>query len=196
VHRSMTTAIEAGLSFEECRVFLNEIQSQAPASWRFVTLLRLAELFPSAITDEAVGEAYAAAKTVPDRTLAYAWFMYRQGKSVEALQLVQQLEYTRIELSGDGERWFYSDVAYNVRLRWLQELLGIRESDLPAVTEETEARARVERAARELGQLRAMVMKGQTPSDLESRFRSLLLFHNRPVRFSAVGSNEGYILGV
>ena len=44
----------------------------------------------------------------------------------------------------------------------------------------------MEKTAREIGYLLALVAKGKVPSDCHTLFRSLLLFHNRPVHFSTL----------
>ena len=52
----------------------------------------------------------------------------------------------------------------------------------------------MEQTARRLGYLRALAAKGQVPGDRHALFRSLLLFHNRPVHFSTVGPNYNFFL--
>jgi hypothetical protein len=196
LYRALTTALEAGRDLRECQVFSNEIEARASPTWRFVTLFRLAESFPLAITPAAIRDGYSAAETDHDLDLAYAWFMFRNGHADEALEVARRLKHIRFEAVGSQHSWRFSDVTYTVRLRWLQEVMKVPEGPIPEATEEKEAHARLEHTARQLGLLRAGVMKGQVPSDLENLFRSLLLFHNRPVQFSVVGRHDSYILSV
>ena len=57
-----------------------------------------------------------------------------------------------------------------------------------------EACVRVEQTARKLGYLLALVDKGQIPGDRHALFRSLLLFHNRPVYFSGLSPRRDFML--
>ena len=126
-----------------------------------------------------------------DTELAYAWFLYHQGDRSGAARIINRLSHIRFETQGEHS-WGFSDITYTIRLRWLQELLGVPEGVVPGATDEREeANVRVEQTARQLGYLLAHAAKGQVPGDRHALFRSLLLFHNRPVHFSEPSPRHG-----
>ena len=126
--------------------------------------------------------------------LAYAWFLYREGDARGSNDIVRRLSHIRFELQRQ-HNWGFSDVTYTMRLRWLQELLGIPEGAVrQAGDEREEAYVRVEGAARELGRLRALASRGAVADDRQSLLRSFLLFHNRPARFPRVRPGDNFII--
>ena len=134
-------------------------------------------------------------KANDDISLAYASFLNRHGDQAEATEIIGRLPHIRFEPHRERHSWGFSDVTYTVRLRWLQELLGVPEGEVPGASgENEEAYVRVEHTARQLGYLRALAAMGQIPGDRHALFRSLLLFHNRPVHFSRVGPNYNFFL--
>jgi len=81
-------------------------------------------------------------------------------------------------------------------LRCLQVLLGMPEGPVPGVKDEhEEALARIEAAARQLGIMLAAAQAGQAIPDLRGAFRSILLFHNRPVRLPEYDWRNNYMVG-
>ena len=134
------------------------------------------------------------ARTTEDVDLAYAWFLHRQGDQEGARGIVGRLRHLRFEVQRQHS-WGFSDVTYTMRLRWLQELLGIPEGAVPGAGDEREeAYVRVERAARELGKLRALASKGEVAGDRRTLFRSLLLFHNRPAYFGTLPLRHSFVV--
>ena len=191
---ALDAALYAGYDSKECQAFVDAVQSLGSETWRFAALFRLAESTPAAVAMDSLRAAYEASKTNGDIDLAYALFLNRHGDLAGATQIIGRLPHIRFELNREHS-WGFSDVTYTIWLRWLQELLGVPEGAVPGATDEREeAYVRVEQTARQLGYLLALVAKGQVPGDRHALFRSLLLFHNRPVQFSTVGRNYNFFL--
>ncbi len=192
--RALDAALDAGCDATECQVLIDEIQALGSDKWRFAALLRLAESIPSAVAMEALRAAYEAAEAKDDIDLAYAWFLNSQGDQVGAGRIIRRLSHIRFQVARDHS-WGFSDVTYTIRLRWLQELLGIPEGAVPGAADESEeAYVRTEGTARHLGKLRALASKGEVADDRHALFRSLLLFHNRPVHFSKLRPGHNFIV--
>ena len=192
--RALDTTLRAGCSPKECWAFVDAIQALGSKTWSFVALFRLAEWIPSEVDMESLRAAYELSEKNDDASLAYAWFLYQHGDRSGAAQLIRHVPHIRFETQRE-DNWGFSDVTYTIRLRWLQELLGVPEGTVPRAKDESEeAHVRVEQAARQLGSLRAGVEKGEVPSDRQALFRSLLLFHNRPVYFAELSQRHDLIL--
>ena len=193
--RALGTAIDAGREAEDCQVFVDAIDALQRSTARFAALFRLAESIPSAVPFDVIQTAHGAAKASADVELAYAWFLIKQEHRAEAIETIHSLHHVRFEPYRETHRWGFTDITYTVSLRWLQEQLGVPEGALPEVNDDREeATARVERTARDLGHLRALVAtRGMIP-ELHSVFRSLLLFHNQPVRFETMDRHYDHIV--
>ena len=191
---ALDATLGAGCDPKECQAFVDAILALGSETWSFDALLRLAESMPSEVSMDSLRAAYEVSKTNDDIDLAYAWFLNHHGDPSGATQIISRLPHIRFELDRE-HRWGFSDVTYTIRLRWLQELLGVPEGAVPGATDEREeACARVEQTARHLGYLLAHAAKGQVSGDRHALFRSLLLFHNRPVHFSELSSGHDFIL--
>ena len=191
----LDAALDAGCDSSECQAIADAIQALGSKTWRFVALFRLAESTPSAVAKDSLRAAYEVSKTNDDIDLAYAWFLNRHGDQTVATEIIDRLPHIRFDLLRKRRSWYFSDVTYTIRLRWLQELLGVPEGAVPRVTDQREeAYGRMEHTARRLGYLWALAAKGQVPGDRHELFRSLLLFHNRSVHFSTVGPNYNFFL--
>ena len=189
--RTLSAALDADCDPEECHAFVDAIQDLGSKTWSFVALFRLAQLMPSAVALGSLRSAYEATEKNDDTKLAYAWFLYHQGDESGAAQIISHLSHIRFEEQREHD-WGFSDVTYTIRLRWLQELLDIPEGAVPGTADEREeACTRVEQTARQLGYLLAHAGKDQVPGDRHALFRSLLLFHNRPVHFSEPSPRYG-----
>ena len=129
-----------------------------------------------------------------DVDLRYAWALYSRGERALAQDIIKRLRHIRLEVSR-RRGWGLSDVAYTVRLRWLQALLGVPEGEVPKAKDaHEEAYVRVERTARRVGEWRARVARGEVPADHRSLLRSFLLFHNQRVHFDAVSPSQNFVL--
>ena len=192
---ALDTAIGAGRGLQDCQILVDAIDGLGSATWHFIALFRLAESMPAAVAPSALQTAYNAAETSDDIDLAYAWFLSSHANRREAVNIVRPLEHIRFEAHRETHSWGFSDVTFTVRLRWLQELLGLPQGPVPGAKDEREeAHARVERTARQVGQLRALAAKEQVADEPAALLRSLLLFHNQPVHVATLGPHQDYIL--
>ena len=192
---AVVTALDAGNDSKDCQEFVETIRSLGSATWYFRALLRLAQSTPSVVVMESLQKAYEVAETDHDTDLAYAWFLNCQGDRANATEIVSRLPRFRPEL-GRENWWDSSFITYIVRLRSLQELLGVTQAEIAVDTNERdEAFARVERVARQLGCLLVQAVRGQIKGDRYALFRSLLFFHNRPVHSSTVDPIYRFALG-
>ena len=189
--QALDVALDAECDPEECQAFVEAIQALGSENWSFVALFRLAESMPSEVALDSLRAAYETTEKNDDIKLAFAWFLYHQDDRLGAARIISRLSHIRFETQREHS-WGFSDVTYTVRLRWLQDLLDIPEGAVPGVTDEREeAYVRVEQTARQLGCLLALAAKDQVPGDRHALFRSLLLFHNRPVQFSEPSPRYG-----
>ena len=189
--KALDATLGAGCDPKECQAFVDAIKASGSETWSFVALFRLAESMPSEVGMDSLRSAYEESEKNNDTELAYAWFLYHQGDRSGAARIINRLSHIRFETQGEHS-WGFSDITYTIRLRWLQELLGVPEGVVPGATDEREeANVRVEQTARQLGYLLAHAAKGQVPGDRHALFRSLLLFHNRPVHFSEPSPRHG-----
>ena len=148
---ALNAALEAGCDSKECQAFIDAIQALESETWLFVALLRLAESKPSEVALDSLRAAYDVSKTNDDIDLAYAWFLNRHGDQAGATKIIGRLPHIRFELQREHS-WGFSDVTYTIRLRWLQELLGVPEGVVPGASDKNEeAYVRVEHTARRLG---------------------------------------------
>ena len=195
--RALTAALDAGCDPTACNAFVDAIQLLGSHTWHFVAMLRLAESMPSEVDMYSLGVVYEVSETNDDIDLAYAWFLHRHGDREGATEIVSRLPHIRFELRQDSHSWGFSDLTYTIQLRWLQEILGLPEGEVPQAKDERgEAHLRVEHVARQLGALMALAERGEVQDDCSELFRSLLHFHNRPIRFSTQGSHNDPIARV
>ena len=195
--RALTAALDAGCDPAQCNAFVDAIQLLGSDTWHFVALLRLAESMPSEVDLDSLGVIYEVSETNDDIDLAYAWLLHGHDDRERATEIVSRLRHIRFELRQDSHSWGFSDLTYTIQLRWLQEILGLPEGEVPqAKDEREEAHLRVEHVARRLGFLMALAGRGKVQDDRSELFRSLLHFHNRPIRFSTQGSHRDFIARV
>lgn len=192
--RALTATLGAACSPKECWDYVDAIQALGSKTWSFVALFRLAEWIPSEVDMDSLRAAYAVSEQNDDVKLAYAWWLSQHGDQEGAREIISRVPHIRFEM-GEGHNWGFSDVTYTIRLRWLQEFLGVPVGAVPGVGDESEeAHVRVEQAARQLGTLFARVEKGEVPGERHTLFRSLLLFHNRRVHFSGLRPGHDFIV--
>ena len=193
---ALETALDASWHVAECRALVEGIGTLGSPGAHFWALWALAEAGGTELPRDALDSARAAAEASDERDLAYACFLEGCGEETRAVEVVRRLQHIRIaEHRRRRGGWKFSDVAYSVTLRRLQEALGVPEGPVPGVADPgEEAYARVERTARQVGRLFALAKSGEVAGDRSELLRSLLLFHNRPVRFGAVKQQERFVL--
>ena len=193
--RALGAALDAGRTATDCQVFVDAIAVlQRPAA-QFAALLRMAESIPTAVPFDLLQTARRDVKTNGDLDVVYAQFLIKHGRRTEATEIVRRLRHIRHEPYRNTHHWGFTDITYAVNLRCLQEQLGLPEGTVPTVNDDREEPAsRVEYTARDIGRLRALVATGQVISEPRSLFRSLLLFHNRPVRFQEMAQHHRHLV--
>lgn len=192
---ALKVAVDADFDSRKCQHFVDAIQALGSETWRFVALFKLAESRPSDVPMDSLRAAYEVCDTNNDIDLAYAWFLYRHGEHAEATAIIRRLRHIRFDPHQERHSWGFSDLTYTIQLRWLQEFLGVPEGAVPgAADKREEAYVRVEQTARQLGYWLAQASGSQVQAERHELFRSLLLFHNRPVHFSTLGPHDDFIL--
>ena len=195
LYGALLAVMKLGSSIDDCQVFLDEIAALGQTTWRFAALLNLVRRDPISVSSASLKSAYGESVRNDDIDLAYAKFLYVQGASEEAKEIVKRFAHIRFDRFGDNHSFGFSYISYTVTLRCLQKLLGLPEGSVPGVKDgDEEAVARVETTARKLGVLLATVKKGETISNLETSIRSLLLFHNISVTFPEFDWRSNHIV--
>jgi hypothetical protein len=121
--------------------------------------------------------------------------IYRPVVSMTSRAMVSGLAHIRFDTLKEGHALGFSDMTFTMDLRCLQELLAIPEGPVPGVKDDhEEALARVEAVARQLGIMLAAALAGKAIPDLRGAFRSILLFHNRPVSLPEYDWRNNYMV--
>ena len=131
-----------------------------------------------------------------DFSLALAKHLYSAGDHDDARAMVSGLAHIRFDALQKGHALGFSDTTFTMDFRCLQELLAMPEGPVPGVKDDREeALARIEAAARQLGIMLAAAKAGKAIPDLRGSFRSILLFHNRPVSLPEYDWRKNYLVG-
>ena len=195
-YRALRTCIERNSTQDDYQLFLDEIKNFNLSIWYFAALFQIASKNPSNVSSEKLGVAYEQSDLPDDINLEYARYLYRRKEVEKSKEIVGRLFHIRFDSYQNTHHFGHSDISYTVTLRCLQELLGVPEGEVPDVTKDSEeAYARIEYTAREIGELLASAIKGENIPDLSSRFRSLLLFHNKQIKYAKVNSSKSYLIG-
>ena len=193
LYRAMLTVMDLASGIEDCQVLINEIIGLGKPTWRFAALLKLARWNPLHVSIADLEIAYRKSERDQDIDLSYAKFLYNQGFSNEAGEIVSRLCHIRFDRIGNNHSFGFSDISYTVMLRYLQELLEVPEGVIPGVKDHhEEANARVEATARRLGVMFADIKREKKITNIEDSMRSLLLFHNISVKFSEFDWQDKY----
>ena len=176
------------------KMIVDEIRGMGLPNWQLATLLTLAKKSPSSVSTEDLKTAYSELRLEDtDLDLAYAQKLYTRGYSKEAKEIVSRLVHVRFDGYQNIHSFGFSDISYTVTLKCLQDLLELPEGPVPDVKDDTEeAIARVERTSREIGILLATSKMKKSIPDLRDCLRSLLLFHNRAVKFPQFDWRRNY----
>ncbi len=180
---ALLTVLEAGLGLESRDTLLQALKDMEQPEWYFAALLAVANRDREAVSTGELKAAFARCPKNDDFALALAKHLYRAGDHNDATVIVSGLAHIRVDVLQKGHSLGFSDTTFTMDLRCLQELLAIPEEPVPGVKDDDEeALARIEAAARQLGIMLAATKAGKATTGLQNSFRSILLFHNRPVR--------------
>lgn len=195
LYGALLTATNSGSSIEDCQMLLDEITSLGQTTGRFAALLNLVRCNPLHVSSDNLETAYGESERNDDIDLAYAKFLYRQGNSNGAKEIVKRIVHIRFDGIRNNHSFGFSDISYTVTLRCLQELLGLPEGTVPGVKDDgEEAVARAETTSRQLGVLFASVKRKETIPNLKTVMRSLMLFHNQAVTFPEFDWRDNYVM--
>jgi hypothetical protein len=195
LYKAILTMIDSELDIKDCQMLLDEITGLGHTTWQFAALLKLARWNPLHVSSNNLETAYGESERNDDIDLAYAMFLYRQGGSNEAKEIVKRLAHIRFDKIQNNRSFGFSNVSYTVTLRCLQELLGLPEGSVPDVKDDgEEVVARVEKTSRQLGVLFAAVERNKTIPNLKTVMRSLMLFHNQAVTFPELDWRDKHVM--
>jgi hypothetical protein len=195
VYAALLTVMEFDLGIDKYQMLLGEIDHLNQPMWRFAALLNFARRNPEKVPLDNLKTTYGESARNDDIDLAYARFLYSQGNSNDAKEVVSRLSHIRFRGTRSNHGFGFSDISYTITLRCLQELLGLPEGPVPGVKDDDEeAVARVESTARKLGVLFAIIERKKNIDNLNICIRSLLLFHNQPVAFPEFDRRSKYIV--
>ena len=195
-YRALLTRIKLNLTRDDYQLFLDEIQKVNHSIWYFAALFQIALKNASHVSSEELSAAYEQSDLPDDINLEYARYLYRRKEVEKSKEIVERLFHIRFDSYQNTHYFGHSDISYTVTLRCLQELLGVPEGDVPDVTKDSEeAYGRIEYTAREVGELLASAIKGENIPDLSSRLHSLLLFHNKQIKYGKYNTSKSYLIG-
>jgi len=195
LYGALLTVMNFESGIDDCQVLLVEITGLGLTTWQFAALLKLARRNPLHVSSDNLAMVYGGSGRNDDIDLAYAKFLYSQGYSNQAKEIVKRLAHIRFDGIQNNHSFGFSGISYTVTLRCLQELLGLPEGSVPGVKDDgEEATARVETTARQLGVLFAAVKRRETIPNLKIAMRSLLLFHNQAVAFPEFDWRNNYVV--
>jgi hypothetical protein len=193
---SLLTVLGAGLGPESRDILLEALKDMDQPSWYFAALLGVARRNPEAGSTGDLKAAFARCPKNDDFALALAKHLYRVGDHDDARAIVAGLAHIRLDALEKRHALGFTDTTFTMDLRCLQELLAIPEGPVPGVKDDgEEALARIEAAARQLGIMFAAAKTGKSIADLRDSFRSILLFHNRPVSFTQHNQRNNHLVG-
>lgn len=195
LYASLLTVLEMDGDEDSIAILVGEIRALDRAAWYFAALLQIAKRGRYRISPAELESAFG--KCVPDNgiALAYADFLRRFGDLEKSKQIVVTLAHVRFETIEKRRSFGFTDVTYTMILRRLQDVLGVPEGPLPGVKDEyEEALGRIEMAARQLGILCAESARGNTKAGLREAYRSILLFHNKPVSMVRYDWRQDYVM--
>jgi len=195
LYGALLTVMDFESGIDDCQMLLDEITGLGQTTWRFAALLNLARWNPLHVSSDNFETAYGESERNDDIDLAYANFLYRQGDSNGAKEIVKRLSHIRFDGIRNNHSFGFSDISYTVTLRCLQELLYIPEGSVPDVNDDSEeAYRRIETTARKTGVLFAAVKRRKVIPNLNTAMRSLLLFHNQAVAFPEFDWRNNYVV--
>jgi len=195
LYRALLTMLEVGATFAEVKHLLDAICDIGEPGWIFASLMICCHMGVSGVTDAQLADAFALSSENVDFRLAYAQHLSSTGNHNEAAELTATIRQPRLDPTRKKRSLGFSDVTFISELRCLQARYKIDDSFVLEVSDaDHEALARVEWAARELGNLRALSLS-EHRVDLVSAFRGIILFENHRVVLDEVSARKGYLFG-
>jgi hypothetical protein len=196
LYEALRTVLDAGLGQDARDALLQALKDMEQPDWYFAALLAIARRDPKAASTSTLKAAHAQCAKNDDHGLALAKHLYRARDQDGARTIVSGLAHIRFDALRKSHALGFSDTTFTMNLRCLQELLAMAEGPVPGVKDDNEeALARIEAVARQLGIMLAAAIAGEAIPDLRGDFRSILLFHNRPVSLPTYDWRNDYMVG-
>jgi hypothetical protein len=193
LYSATSIALAEGASISECMPLLISLARLKIQPFYFAALLRTCTYHPSPQYLHKLERHRGRLGSHADLDLQFAELLLRLDHPAKAKKICATLVHARIDGYKSQRSFGLSDISYTIRLRRLQVRLGLDCGPLPEVTDDdSEALGRIEAVARDLGELIAKVQINEKLRDLHGTFRSLLLFHNRPVKFQHHNVRSNY----
>jgi len=195
LYGALLTVLEAGLDREARDTLLQALKEKERPELIFAALLAIAQKDPKDVSTTDLKAAYAHCAQNDEFGLALAKHLYRLGDHDSARPIVSGLAHIRFNALQRDHAFDFSDMTFTVDLRCLQELLAVPEGLVPGVKDaREEALARTEAASRQLGVMLATAKAGNAIPDVRGSFRSILLFHNKPISLPEYERSSGYFV--
>jgi hypothetical protein len=195
LYRAVSTAVEAGATVRECIPLLAMLAKLRTPQLHFAALVTICRVYPSRYLLDKLERCYSSVVPDSDLDLLFAELLFSMGRRERSAAVCAKLKHIRVDSYRSQHAFGLTDVSYTIRLKRLQELLGLAEGPLPSASDEDEeAVARIELVARQLGSLFAQTYLRRLPVDLHETFRTLLLFHNQAVMFAHFNVRRNYIV--
>lgn len=193
LYGALQTALSGELPEGDVDQLIKAIGGQGEPAWYFAALISAAQDGHPRISQEQLKEAFAPCAGQEDFALDYALYLWECDRAAEAKSIVAGLQHVRFDSIRDHRSLGFTDLSFSTYLRFLQEMLGLPEGEVPGVKDDNqEALARVEWASRELGRLRASIVLERQIPDLHLALRAVLLFENRQIVLPQYDFRKGY----
>jgi hypothetical protein len=195
LYHAVSTAFLEGATVHDCIPLFAALAKLRTPQLYFAALLTACRTHPSRHLLSKLEKCYSSVPPNSDLDLLFAELLFNMGRREQSVVICTKLKHIRVDSFRSQHAFGFTDVSYTIRLKRLQELLGLAEGPVPdASDEDEEALARIEMVARQLGSLFAQAFLRQFPLDLHETFRTLLLFHNRPVKFAHFNVRSNYVV--
>ncbi|HEY1939576.1 MAG TPA: ATP-binding protein [Candidatus Angelobacter sp.] len=194
-YTALKSALQIGWGAEACNPLFTALMKLRQRTFTFVAALLICHYSPSERLLKYLDKSHKFLEPDPDIDLKWGEALYESGQHEKACAVIAALKHILCDNFKTRHSLGLTDILFTVTLRRLQELLKIEEGPLPFIKDDSEeAAARIGAAARQLGLLAARLQKGESIEGLRETFRSILLFHNRPVQFPNYDRRNEYTI--
>lgn len=195
LYAALQTALSIGWDEDTCKPFLNHLVKLRHKLLLFAGLMATCAHHPSERLLNRLERIHKSLPANADVDLKWGELLVDLGQHQKARTVIGKLRHIACDSFQTRHSFGLTDISFTVTLRRLQEILGLDEGPLPPIKDaHAEAAGRVAAAARLVGVLFARQQKNQNLKDLGEGWRSLLLFHNRPVAFPEYDWRDAYTI--
>ena len=181
---SLKTAVRANLGAGVEELLLRAIVEMKKPDRELAALLLCAREGKTNVSKASLLDALSRCHDQPYLALDLGEHLYSTGDHDASRAIVESFSDGGLgPHSGSGTGSGPDDLAFHASLTSLREQLGVGPNRERTVeSERDEAMARVELAARRLGELRSQAARGEAPNELRWRFRDVLLYESQAVK--------------